>query len=330
MRFRRLTRLATAAALVAAPTLASALPAAAATGITLNPFEARLVVDVNAARAHAGLPPLTVAGGTTEVARTWTGQLAAAGALSHNPNLVDDLASHGSPNWTFAAENVGFGPASSADTLFTAYMNSAPHRANILAPQARYLGVGAVSTNLDGAATEFNTLDFVDSYSGPGVNLENPLATRAASSASDIVDLRAGIAQFSTLAGGGATSTQPYFAPTTLGTAVRWAMRAGRTGGVAFLGHDPMNLTGRGTLSLHVAASDPRHVALPAIVYLATPNSRVRLGVIDLTPGPSWVGLVVPAADRVSGARLTIFIPSGELAAVGGSATVALYEVRGE
>jgi hypothetical protein len=136
-----------------------ALPAHAST--TPSSYGSQLVALINQARSQHGVPALTVTDGTSEVATSWTEQLAAARALSHNPNLQSDLESHGSPNWTSYAENVGNASSSSATQLFNAYMNSAEHRANILSSSFRYLGVGVVFTG----STAWNTLDFVDSYS---------------------------------------------------------------------------------------------------------------------------------------------------------------------
>ena len=125
-------------------------------------YASRLVSLINSARAQHGLRALTVAGGTSTVAANWTHHLDSAQALSHNPDLGHQLETHGSPNWTAYGENVGDGPTSSADTLFQAYMNSPEHRDNILGSSYRYLGVGVV---FDGS-TAWNTLDFVDQYSG--------------------------------------------------------------------------------------------------------------------------------------------------------------------
>src|SRR5438309_4636588 len=92
----------------------------------------RLVSLINNARAQHGLHALTVTSGTSTVAANWTAHMASVEGLSHNPSLGSQLESHGSPNWTTYSENVAFGDPSSADAMFTNYMNSAEHRANIL------------------------------------------------------------------------------------------------------------------------------------------------------------------------------------------------------
>jgi len=144
-----------------------AVPVTAAptgTTVALSPVEARLVQLVNSTRASHGLKPLTVAAGATDVARRWSLALVRAGALSHNPRLVDDMQSAGSNAWTFLAENVGTGPADDADTLFAAYMASQHHRDNILDARAVYVGMGSVEVPGPDGPTLWNTMDFADAY----------------------------------------------------------------------------------------------------------------------------------------------------------------------
>jgi uncharacterized protein YkwD len=134
--------------------------------VVLTPYEARLLALVNQARAAQGLHTLAPEPGTTDVARRWSVQLANQDGLSHNPNIESDLEHAGSASWTTLAENVGMGPAGDADTMFTAYMNSPHHRANILDPAMRYIGIGALSVvTPDYGAMTFNTMDFTNAYS---------------------------------------------------------------------------------------------------------------------------------------------------------------------
>lgn len=144
-----------------AGTVVAVAPSASAESTT-SAFTSRLVTLVNDARAQHGLRALTVASGTTTVAAGWSSHMASTATLAHNPNLQSQLESHGSPNWTTYGENVGEGPSSSADQLFTAYMNSPEHKANILGSGYRYLGI---ATTFSGG-TAWNTMDFVDQYSG--------------------------------------------------------------------------------------------------------------------------------------------------------------------
>ncbi|HVU74118.1 MAG TPA: CAP domain-containing protein [Mycobacteriales bacterium] len=144
----------------------------------LTPYEARLLVLTNQARVANGLRPLVAEPGPTDVARRWSVVLAKQDGLSHNPAIESNLEHAGSPNWTALAENVGMGPAGDADTIFTAYMNSPHHRANILDPAMRYIGIGAVSVNTpDYGPMTFNTMDFTNSYNPKyGADKTHPLA----------------------------------------------------------------------------------------------------------------------------------------------------------
>jgi len=142
-----------------AGTVIAVAPSASAES-TSSAFTSRLVTLVNQARAQHGLRALSVAGGTTTVAAGWSSHMASSRTLAHNPNLQSQLEAHGSPNWTTYGENVGEGPSSSADNLFTAYMNSPEHRANILGSGYRYIGIATVFSS----GVAWNTMDFVDQY----------------------------------------------------------------------------------------------------------------------------------------------------------------------
>src|SRR4051794_15809874 len=153
-------RLTAGAIFIALLGVAAALAPSASAESTPSAFGSRLVTLINQARAQHGLRALTVTSGTSTVAANWTAHMAQQQALSHNPSLGSQLESHGSPNWTTYAENVGDGPTSSADTMFQNYMNSPEHRSNILDSHMRYVGVGVAFTG----SLAWNTLDFVDQY----------------------------------------------------------------------------------------------------------------------------------------------------------------------
>lgn len=321
----------TAFGLLVAPLLGAAPAARASTpafgGVVLNPFEAALVADLNGARAQAGLPRLVVAGGTTELARSWAAHLSAVGSLSHNPGLLTGLESHGSPNWTFAAENVGSGPASTAATVFTAYMNSPEHRANILAPRARYVGVGAYPGR---NGLEFNTMDFVDSYSGALALTAAPSAPRTtirAVSVATRVDPFRGVRQYATM--GGSSAGRPYLAPTTLGTVLRFTARAGRSGGVALIVHPRLNLSHATKLTVRIAALARGRRAVVVDVIIGTATWRRTLGAVTVVPQTRWLSVPVPAADRAASVETVLYLPARSLAAAGGSALVSLGPILG-
>jgi uncharacterized protein YkwD len=82
---------------------------------------------VNQSRAGSGLGALTLNASLSQVAANWAGQMAANGAMTHNPNYSAQIPG----GWTKAAENVAQGyPSGSA--VHTGWMNSPGHRANIL------------------------------------------------------------------------------------------------------------------------------------------------------------------------------------------------------
>ncbi len=98
-----------------------------------------LVGATNTSRAGMGLPALRENSQLDAVAQSWAGKLAAAGVLSHNPNLQTQIT-----DWTDLGENVGMG--GSIPTLEQAFMTSPEHRANILNTTYTQIGVGSASS----------------------------------------------------------------------------------------------------------------------------------------------------------------------------------------
>ena len=132
--------------------------ASAGTYVTLTSFDSALLADINHARASRGIRKLIVVAGTTDIAHGWSCKLASLRYLEHNPSLGSQLESHGSYDWTAYGENVGMESSSAgADALFRAYMASPPHRANILDPDYKYIGIYTKRTS----SFRWNTLDFV-------------------------------------------------------------------------------------------------------------------------------------------------------------------------
>jgi uncharacterized protein YkwD len=131
MRLRiSLLSLLTAVSLTGSVGLASS-PAAAATT-----REARLVALINDARADHGLRPLRVSSGLTRYARQHSAAMWRQGYLFHTSDFTVVCC------WSAIAENVAvnFGVKRAHRSL----MMSPGHRANILHPSMRAVGVGAV------------------------------------------------------------------------------------------------------------------------------------------------------------------------------------------
>ena len=95
------------------------------------------VSSINAARRSAGLPALSTSSTLASVAASWARTMASSGNLAHNPRLTSQVS-----GWKYIGENVGVG--ADVPSLHRAFMNSAPHRANILSSHYTQVGVGAV------------------------------------------------------------------------------------------------------------------------------------------------------------------------------------------
>jgi hypothetical protein len=93
---------------------------------------------INDLRASKGLNRLTVHGELLGVARRWTDKMVAAGRISHNPNLGNEV----SAPWRKLGENVGVGY--DVEGLWQAFVNSPGHYKNLVDPAWTHVAVGAV------------------------------------------------------------------------------------------------------------------------------------------------------------------------------------------
>lgn len=115
--------------LTASATLLTAPGAAAQTTA-----EARFVSKINSERGRLGLPALEVRSRLTGYARTHSAAMARQKTLFHTSSFSMLCC------WSRIAENVGVG--FDVATLHKALMASPAHRANILDPRMRKVGVG--------------------------------------------------------------------------------------------------------------------------------------------------------------------------------------------
>ena len=94
---------------------------------------------VNAERAVAGVAPLTAQACPDGFAEPWSPRMAAEGRLSHQAisPVISRCGGH------TAAENVGMNSSPSPVSMVASFMDSPPHRANILNPAYTSIGVGA-------------------------------------------------------------------------------------------------------------------------------------------------------------------------------------------
>ena len=95
-------------------------------------------IDVE--RARYGLDPLAVDPAVSGQAQTWSGGMALYNTLVEDRSYGAELTA-AIPSWHVAAENVGVG--STASIVESAFMASAPHRANVLG-NFTHMGVGVV------------------------------------------------------------------------------------------------------------------------------------------------------------------------------------------
>ena len=104
----------------------------------------RIVQLINQKRAAAGLKPLVVNSLLMGEAQRFSAVQAAMGKISHrgidgtNAGLRLTRAGY---RWAFYGENLAAGQES-ADEVVAAWMASPSHRANVLSPKAREIGIG--------------------------------------------------------------------------------------------------------------------------------------------------------------------------------------------
>lgn len=111
---------------------------------TVSDAAPRILELINRERADAGLAGLKFDEEATEIAVRWTREMALAGRLSHNRAYLN-RESMERLNATTVGENVAF--ADSVDEIHSLFMESPPHRANILNPDFQLVGVGAVRSS---------------------------------------------------------------------------------------------------------------------------------------------------------------------------------------
>lgn len=132
-------------AAVAAGTLLSATPASPALAQGCWHYhrtERTFASKVNRARSHRGIDKLELDKQLTVVARRHSYEMADSNNLYHTP---DSTLAGRVTHWRVLGENIGVG--SSVKSLHQAFMDSDPHRANLLYSAFRHVGVGVVRKN---------------------------------------------------------------------------------------------------------------------------------------------------------------------------------------
>ena len=131
---------------------------------TQSQVEQSLVAAVNDVRAEHNLRPLRVDAHLVEAARTHSTTLLRTNVFEHG-SFAERLALHGARGPAFG-ENLawGTGRLASARSILAAWMASPGHRANLLRPGWRRIGVGALNGRFLGhAGATVVTADFAGS-----------------------------------------------------------------------------------------------------------------------------------------------------------------------
>src|SRR3954469_3528718 len=318
-----------------APQVMSTPAAATETSVNsvrLNGFEAALAARINNVRRSNGLRPLVVVPGATDVARRWAWHLARVQALSHNPNLVGALQNAGSAAWTEIAENVGEGSSADPNSLFQAYMASPPHRANILDPSARYLGVGVVER----AGLAWNTLDFTNAYStrygrtrvpAPGLAMDR----QAITTATDVASLERPDQRFGSARSGRVSTSLVHYTGPSAGDDSAYAgfVRHGLRGHAALVMNDALDLSHARTLHLLLAAPNRTGHGLYVHVRLAQAFAgSVEIGAFRVAATRHWYTLTLPSSARTFRNSLVLRVNARALGSVGGRSRLVVADVR--
>jgi len=127
------------------PTVSAVKVAAAMPGnLTPSNFQQDILNLVNAERKKAGLQPLKLNSQLAQAAQNHTNDMVSKGYFSHTSpsggKMVMRVKATGYA-YTSIGENIAAGNATAAGTM-TQWMNSSGHRANILNPKFKELGVG--------------------------------------------------------------------------------------------------------------------------------------------------------------------------------------------
>jgi uncharacterized protein YkwD len=150
-------------AVVAAWMLVASAPASAAdcgpvdtpvTGLNEAQMESSITCLINDERSSYGLQPVTANGDLRQAALSHSNEMINQGYFEHTSpsglTFMDRIEStgymQGARTWTVGENLVwGTGPLSTPQALVTAWMNSPPHRENLLRPAFREIGLAALA-----------------------------------------------------------------------------------------------------------------------------------------------------------------------------------------
>jgi uncharacterized protein YkwD len=127
----------------------------------LNAQEQTLLQAINQTRAAYGAPPLRMGARLRRAARAHSRAMARSGAFTHG-DWYQRLRRHG-VRGRMLGENIawGVGASGTAAAIVGMWMASPPHRATLLRPGFRHVGVGVAFGTMDGfAGASVATADF--------------------------------------------------------------------------------------------------------------------------------------------------------------------------
>ena len=137
----------------------------ARSGARLSTTERRIVGLVNNVRRHYGLPHLRVSHALNRAADRHSADMERAGFFDHPSSGGTPAATRirGFRHSRSVGENLAYLPRGSRNAAYTVvqmWMNSAAHRAVLLSPSYRRIGVAARSARIDGGRGTVYTADF--------------------------------------------------------------------------------------------------------------------------------------------------------------------------
>src|SRR5919198_5508501 len=150
---RRLAGLAVLAAMLVVPPSVSA---GSSRGIArVSGLDAALLFQVNSFRVAHGLVPLRVSPSLTAAANVHSTQMARLGYFSHNSangssfssRIATYYSARGYRSWTVGENLLWASPDVGAARALRLWLSSPPHRANLLSPRWREVGVAAVHSD---------------------------------------------------------------------------------------------------------------------------------------------------------------------------------------
>ena len=134
-------------------------------------FGQRVVELLNQLRAEHGLEPLTVDGRLVQAAQRHTRDMAVGRFLEHDGSdgsTVMSRVEQAGYEWRTVSENIAAGQPI-PDSVVVSWMRSPPHRANILEPTMKHVGIGYYLT--DDKYGHYWTADFAATPGRPQVTM---------------------------------------------------------------------------------------------------------------------------------------------------------------